>query len=320
MKILLFITLIVDILLAQNRLNPIEIKDTTFTTAISYEKCKEKYPFIIPVQIDKYSKIEHNEYCYVKYGSREVKLDLFTNSLKDCVNPLIIMVFGGGWKSGSKEMDWPMAQTLAEKGYIVATVEYRLSNEAIYPAAVCDIKAAIKWLKNNSYKFNIDTNKIAILGESAGGQLAALVGTTNNFLKYEMHLKNVKASCKVQAIIDIDGVLDMTTPYESGKDTNIANPSAGKLWLSYSYNENPNIWKEASAISHTDKNSPPFLFVNSSIPRFHAGRDEVISILQKNDIYSEVHTILETPHPFWLFHPWFDQTVEYIDKFLKKVF
>jgi len=66
-------------------------------------------------------------------------------------------------------------------------------------------------------------------------------------------------------------------------------------------------------------NTPPILFINSSLPRFHAGRDSVISILNSHGIYSEVHTLPETPHPFWLFHPWFDQTVEYATGFLDKV-
>jgi len=67
------------------------------------------------------------------------------------------------------------------------------------------------------------------------------------------------------------------------------------------------------------KDTPPVLFINSALPRFHAGRDSVISILNKHHIYSEVHTIPNTPHPFWLFHPWFEPTVKYMVDFLDTI-
>ena len=76
----------------------------------------------------------------------------------------------------------------------------------------------------------------------------------------------------------------------------------------------------ASALTHTDKNTPPILFINSSIPRFHAGRDDMIAILNQNNIYNEVHTIKDAPHSFWFFNPWFDETIRYTTQFLDKIF
>jgi pectinesterase len=76
---------------------------------------------------------------------------------------------------------------------------------------------------------------------------------------------------------------------------------------------------EASPITHVNRQTPPTLFINSDLPRFHAGRDEFIGILNQNNIYSEIHSIEYTPHPFWLFHPWFDETWPLVTLFLNKV-
>ena len=121
-----------------------------------------------------------------------------------------------------------------------------------------------------------------------------------------------------QAVVDIDGVLDFTDPAESAKDTVPEKPSAGKSWFGASFKDNPDLWREASPINYVNGKTAPILFVNSSLPRFHAGRDEGIAKMNKLSIYSEVHTIQDTPHPFWLFHPWFDAAFRYIVTFLDK--
>jgi pectinesterase len=160
---------------------------------------------------------------------------------------------------------------------------------------------------------NVDPDKIAVLGCSSGGQMAALIGTTNNNPIFEDKTFKNKASSKVNAIIDIDGVLAFRHPESSEGEM-------ASFWLGGSYDENPENWKNASALSHTNKNTPPILFICSSIDRFHAGRNDMIAILNKNKIYSEVRTIEDSPHSFWFFEPWFSKTVEYSTKFLDKIF
>lgn len=206
-----------------------------------------------------------------------------------------------------------MAQQIAAKGYVTVAVEYRLSLETTYPAAVYDIKASIRWLRANAAKYNLDKNKIAVHGVSAGGQLAALVGTTNNMKAFEGTEGNVHESSAVQAIIDIDGVLAF-------KHHESAEGKVAAEWLGGTYEEKPDVWTDASALTHVGKTTPPILFINSSTPRFHAGRDDMIALLNGFKIYSEVYTLPDTPHPFWLFHPWFTQTVEYTVNFLNKIF
>jgi acetyl esterase/lipase len=303
-------------------------RDTSFTIYSAALKVTKRFPnaeLVIP-KLPK-SVQEKKDIVYISYGSRKIHLDIYSPSQKNKLIPAVLLIHGGGWRSGNRQMEIPMAQFLASHGYIAATVEYRLSPEALYPAALIDIKAAIKWLRANCTRFHIDTNKIALYGCSAGGQLAALLGTSNenpavpNYNPaFPPGSTEINHSSRVQAIIDIDGVLDMTDPNESGKDTNSNKPSSGKNWFGYSYQEKPGLWKEASALNYVNKNSAPICFINSSLPRFHAGRDEMITKLNKLGIYSEVYTIPNTPHEFWLFHPWYDVASGYILKFLDKLF
>jgi acetyl esterase/lipase len=187
-----------------------------------------------------------------------------------------------------------------------------LSPEAKYPAAVIDLKDALRWMKNNAEKYKLNINQIAVLGTSAGAQLATLVGVTPNSELYKE--ENESISSEVQAIVNIDGIVSFIHPEAS------AEGKVAELWLDGSRDENPKNWKEASPLEYVDKNTPPILFINSSRPRFHAGRDDMIKILNKNNIYSEVHTLKDSPHSFWLLQPWFQPTLAYTVSFLNKIF
>ncbi|MFL5772333.1 MAG: alpha/beta hydrolase, partial [Flavisolibacter sp.] len=96
--------------------------------------------------------------------------------------------------------------------------------------------------------------------------------------------------------------------------------SAATYWFGYSKKENPKLWAEASPLTYVGKNTPPTLFINSSVERMHAGRTDFLKLLNENKIYSEVKTFLDAPHSFPLFDPWFEPMVRYIDEFLKNVF
>lgn len=283
-------------------------KDTSYTVYQTYIKLKKKYPeikLILPVTDKNLHSYEQLVYKKLTENNleRELHLDIFRSDNKE-VLPAIIMIHGGGWRSGDKSMEKPMAQQIALNGYITISVEYRLSLEAKYPAAVLDIKAAIRWIKDNAGKYGIDTTKIAIEGESAGGQLATLVAMTDS-------------TTTIKAVVDVDGVVDFLSP--NSLNTPQKPDSPGAFWLGGVFEAKPLIWKEASAIYYVNKKSPSILFIASSQPRFHAGRDEMIDLLNQNEIYSESYSIPDTPHSFWLFEPWAEPTKEYILKFLKKV-
>lgn len=272
-------------------------KDTTFTINSEYKKNIKKYPFIkVPNIINSGSVKQTSNIIYKKIKDRTLKLDAYINITKN-TKPALIIIHGGGWKSGNKEMQESMALEISNLGYQVFTIEYRLSDEAKYPAGINDLESALKFIIKNASKFEVNPSKIAILGCSSGAQMATLVG--------EKHPK------KIKAIINIDGILAFHHPEsQEGK--------YAELWLGGNYNQIPKIWEDASPLYHVSKNSPPILFINSQFDRFHAGRDDMITELNAYGIYSEIKKIENSPHSFWLFGPWFQPTIKYTTDFLNQ--
>ena len=285
-------------------------RDTSFTNHSAFIKEKKKYPFIeiASPQISPVVSTRKN-IIYTSISKRDLHLDIYYSTKTRKRLPGVLLIHGGGWKSGDKSQNEALAIHLASHGYVAVTAEYRLSPEAQYPAALLDLKDAVKWIKQHASKYNLDKNKIAVLGVSAGGQLAALLGTTNRNKKFD---SKSKGNSEVNAVIDIDGVLAFKHPEsEEGK--------VAAEWLGGTYEEKSKVWEEASALTHAGKSTPPMLFINSANPRFHAGQNDLLKKVRPFNIYTEVHTVSNTPHTFWLFHPWFQPTVEIVTTFLKKI-
>ena len=297
------------------------IRDTSYTTYSAYLSTKKTHPEIkIVPQFHSKSVKEKRNITYCKTGERKLLLDAFYPSSKTKTKRAAIMIIhGGGWRSGNRMQHYPLAQRLADLGYVCFTPEYRLSTEALYPAAINDLKAALRWIRSNAKTYNIDDNKIAVLGFSAGGQLAALLGVTTGNPKFEGKECNLKSLSAINAIVDLDGTLSFVHP-ESGEGDDTKKTSAATYWFGYSKKENPKLWQEASPLTYVGTNTPATLFINSSVDRMHAGRNDFLKVLKENNIYSEVKTFSDAPHSFPLFDPWFEPTVKYIDEFLKKVF
>jgi pectinesterase len=293
-------------------------RDTTYTIASTFKKIQENYPdarpvwAVLPKEVKAYPNIVYSE----PEANRNLYLDLFLPKYKRQEKlPAVLMIHGGGWMTGSKENLIPMAHKLAEKGYVTVTVEYRLGGECPYPAAVYDLKSAVKWLRANADEYGIDTSKIAAYGCSAGAQLATLLGTTNGLSAFEARNQNNTFSSNVQAIINIDGITSFIHPEAEPEWTG----HSANAWLG-NYSENYERWEEASPLEYAGRNTPPILFVNSSQARFHAGRDDLITILNQFGIYNELYTFEESTHGFWLLDPWFEPTLNYSVRFLKLVF
>lgn len=300
--------------LAQSSYYP---RDTTYTIRSAYQQIKKQHPKVKPVFAELPAELTaHENLVYGKLANgRELHIDVFRSSKKTKPAPAVLIIHGGGWISGSKENMIPMAQALAGKGYVTATVEYRLGREAPYPAGLHDLKAAIRWLRANAHDFGIDPDKIAAYGCSAGAHLASLLGTTNELDLYDQHPWHKDYSASVQAILNIDGIVSFIHPEAEPEWTG----RSANTWLG-SYGENFERWKEASPLEYVGKNTPPILFVNSSFPRFHAGRDDMLTVLDQHSIYYQVHTFAGSPHSFWLLDPWFRPTLKRTVRFLRKVF
>lgn len=294
--------------------------DTSFSIYSAYLKEKKKRPYLtIAYPLEKGNFITRHNIIYAKYPTGNLLLDVIYPKKSKKLRPAVLFIFGGGWRSGNRTQNIPLAQKMAQNGYVAITADYRLSTHAQFPAAVYDLKNTVRWIKANADQFNIDTNKIAVAGFSAGGQLAALVGTTNNDPQFEKEKINNHSS-HVQAVIDVDGILAFDHPEAAEVSTDPNRKSVAAIWLGADLKENPALWHHASPLNHAGQNSVPMLFINSSTTRFHAGRDDLIAKIKPFGIYSEVHTLPDTPHPFWLFNPWFEEVSCTMINFLDQQF
>ena len=294
--------------------------DSSYSYYRAYLSTKKSHAFIKLVEPFKFITVKQKKnIVYSKVEKRRLLMDAFYPSDNKKPQTAIIMIHGGGWRSGNRMQHYPLLQKLSSFGYTCFAPEYRLSTEALFPAAVYDVKAAIRWVRANARQFNVDTNKIVIAGFSAGGELAAFMATTANMPLFEGFGGNAKTSSKVNALIDIDGTLSFVHP-ESAEGNDEKKISASTMWFGYNRKQNLSLLTVASPLTHANRNTPPTLFINSSVDRMHAGRNDFIKILDEHNIYSEVKEFEKSPHSFCLFEPWFEPTVETIDGFLKKVF
>lgn len=197
---------------------------------------------------------------YAEAGSKKLLLDLYLPSgTKDPY--LIVWVHGGAWRSGSKASP-PLG--LLSAGYALASINYRLSEEAVFPAMIHDIKASIRFLRGNAKKYGYRSDKIIIWGSSAGGHLAALAGTTNNDKTLEGSLGNyLKESSSVQAIIDFYGPTNFLTILKQSTPHGVSvRAPALKLLLGQPVEQVPDLARQASPVYQVDSTDPPLLIVH----------------------------------------------------------
>lgn len=322
-SIVAFLILSIQILSAraQNLSGITGIPDTSYTNYSAFQSSRKTRADIQLVnELTDPSISKKMSLVYTRYGKRNMLMDVFYPTRQNKRNHIaILIIHGGGWRSGNRSQHYALASYLANLGYTCFTPEYRLSTEALFPAAVYDLKAAIRWIRKEAINYELDTSRIAALGFSAGGELAAFLGVTGNLPLFEGTSGIKKGKTNVGAVIDMDGILSFVHP-ESGEGDDRKNTSAATYWFGYPQKGNEHIWEVASSLSYVSPFTPPTLFINSSVKRMHAGRDDYRALLTGYGIYTEVKTFPDAPHSFPQFEPWFTPGVQYIDQFLQKVF
>jgi acetyl esterase/lipase len=296
----------------------------SYTAETTYNKLAKAYPFIriagseVPPSVRAVTGI-----TYVQRGGHALQLDLYLPAqAKAGPAPGIVFVHGGGWRAGVRANFAPLAIRMAERGYAAATISYRLSPEALYPAAVQDARAAVRWMRAHAAEYGIDPSRIAIGGGSAGGQIAALAGVTDGLARFDPQGGPGAASSGVQAIVNIDGLSDFTSEAaRKYEDDPAKQPSSAGAWFGGRYAEKAELWREASPLFYVNAKTPPILFIGSGQPRFSVGREEMVARMREAGVPSRVVLLPETPHSFWLFAPWIgptvDATVAFLDEYLK---
>ncbi|MGL5015658.1 MAG: alpha/beta hydrolase fold domain-containing protein [Bacteroidales bacterium] len=299
---------------------PLTPNEKPFTIESEFAKQSKRYKDITVAQPTTSSDVKMiSDIVYNKVGKRKLKGDLFLPFVPKGGKPapLVILIHGGGWRSGDKSLDHPMAIALANEGIAALCIEYRLSAEALYPAALLDISSAIEWSKREAKKYKWDPQSIFLLGSSAGGQMASLLGSAN--ATYPKFLPNPKKPelYRVRGVINIDGVQAFIHPESAEGEDRPDKPSAATMWFGTTLSQDSASRIEASALTHINKNSAPFLFIRSGQARFHAGDVEMRQALRGYKITYELYESGDTPHTFWLFNPWFNPLMSNIVAFIR---
>lgn len=204
---------------------------------------------------------------YGKGGEESLKLDLYSPKTVKRPVPGLIFIHGGAWKGGKRSDYHFYTVRFAERGYVVATVSYRLLPKSPFPAAVHDVKCAVRWMRANARKLNVDPDRIGVIGGSAGGHLAMMIGYSSDVPKLEGTGGHAGVSSRVQAVVNLYGPVDLTTPYASGNSL-IIRFLGGKT-----IEESRTRYELASPISHITRDDPPTLI-------FHGTIDDTVPIDQ----------------------------------------
>jgi acetyl esterase/lipase len=192
---------------------------------------------------------------YTKVKDWEGRMDLYLPSREYGPTPVVINIHGGGWNHGVKESQTGF-NTFFKIGFAVANIEYRLTGQATAPAAVEDTRCALIYLIKNAKEFNIDVNKIVIMGGSAGGHLALMGGLLGNDHKFDGNCFVVE-NIKVAAIINKYGITDV---WDWAYGNNITSKSATR-WLGDKA-EDKKFAMSVSPVYYVNKSSPPTFIVH----------------------------------------------------------
>lgn len=212
----------------------------------------------IPADIEEIRDIE-----YKKINGKSLQLDIYRSRSLTGPAPLLVFIHGGAWKSGKRSDYLSYLIYFAGRGYVTATLSYRLLADSVYPACIEDITDAIGWLSLNYEKYGYSPDRIALIGGSAGGHLAMLAGygwnrdgTCSDTGAF--YLQNPNRGIKV--VVDIYGPVDLTTEYAR------SHPLVTAL-IGKSYDEAPDLFASASPVSYLDKDDPPTLILHGTSDR-----------------------------------------------------
>lgn len=213
---------------------------------------------------------------YGRGGDQPLLLDLHLPAEFKGPRPGLIFIHGGAWSGGEREIYHYYTKRLAQQGYVAATISYRLSGVAPFPAAVHDCKCAVRWMRAMADQYQIDPQRIAVLGGSAGGHLAMMVGY-NNDPNLEGDGGHPGISSRVSAVVNFYGPSDLTT--EAARQ---ADPV--RKFLGGPFDQRTKLYEQASPLRHLDANDPPTLIIHGTL-------DELVDIQQSDHLAERLHQL-----------------------------
>ncbi|MFC9842822.1 prolyl oligopeptidase family serine peptidase [Streptomyces sp. NPDC060223] len=285
----------------------------------------------------------HNDIVYASPTTdgkkSELKLDIIEPTT-DGDKPLVIYIPGGGFLSAQKEQGLSRRTYLAEQDYVVASVQYRTTTDgATYADGLADVKSAVRYLRAHADEYHIDADKVAVWGDSAGGYLAAMAGTTGGAKEFETG-ENLDQSSEVQAVVDDFGPANLSTiGADFDEPTKEANVTPGNMTSKWVYG--PDTDKSVAEYTDEVKAADPATYADGSDPAFlifHGDQDRLVSpsqtlalnnTLQAKGVDSSRYIITGAGHgdsavgaPAEMTEPWttqkvVGQVVDFFDKHLR---
>lgn len=236
---------------------------------------------------------DFQDVIYASHDGFDLGLDIYL-PVSVSNPPLVVQVHGGAWRFGSKENGVPLQ--FVENGYAVASLDFRQSTQAPFPAMIHDIKAAIRFLRANATNYGYDASSIAITGASSGAHLAQVVGVSNGHSVLEGDLgDHLDTSSDIQAIISYFGASDLTTILSQSTPLGLSvREPALELLLGAHPEENESLARLASPVHLVDENDPPLLLL-------HGDMDPQMPINQSLQMYgaykkAELNVIFDPVH------------------------
>jgi len=251
--------------------------------------------------------IFHQNVPYARDTIKKHLLDIYLPANAKGNIPLVIWVHGGGWMSNDKYADMGYMKntirTILEKGYGLASIDYRHSTTVKFPAQIQDCNQAVEFLYQHAADYKVDKNKFVLMGFSAGGHLASLLGLSNNSTIPDFYYNKKKPAFTIKAVLDFYGPSNFIMFYNSGTDVEAADEPISLL-LGASALKRPDLAALASPITYVDKNDPPFFIV-------HGEKDESVPVAQSlvlkssfdlNNVKNQITVVKGAPH----YGPMFD--------------
>ncbi|MBV08665.1 alpha/beta fold hydrolase [Rubinisphaera sp.] len=252
---------------------------------------------------------------FARYGDRTLEMDIYRPKEVWGELPAIVCIHGGGWANGNRVNHENIAQALAARGFVVATISYRLSGEAPFPAAIHDCKAAVRFLRAHAKEYGIDVENIGAIGLSAGGHLTALLATSSGVPELEGDGGHAGFSSAIQAAVPMGAQTDLLS--QRTREIS-AQEDRGQIWRKFlggTQEEKLATYRLASPLFHLDQTDPPCWFITGETddPSTHADdfRQRMIELHRPTDLT----VIKEAPHPFLGKQVWFDEMIQVAVKF-----
>jgi len=251
---------------------------------------------------------------YGNGGGRALHLDLYRPSGGgEGPFPAVVFIHGGGWRAGNPGQFSRQAMYLATQGYVCASIEYRLSGEAQFPAAIEDCKCAMRWMRAVGAKeFKVDPERVAVAGSSAGGHLALLVGTSGGVTELEGNGGWAGYSSRAQLVVAFNPACEFV---------GFENESV-KAFLGGSSQESPDAYRRATPATWLDKSDPPMLILHGDadtvVPYVQPKR--FVEALKAAGVEAELYTEKGTGHTWYSQPPYFTPTTLVLKGFLDRHF